>query len=128
MAEDLTRNPWDELVEILESRDADRLHEFLEQIGPAETARAISRLDQEYQTRLLLLLEPADAADLIEDIPGCVFAERCPFAIADCRRVFPDFKEVAPEHFVACIRTEHIDEFRQQAGDKRTWESSKSKI
>ena len=45
MAEDLTRNPWDELVEILESRDADRLHEFLEQIGPAETARAISRLE-----------------------------------------------------------------------------------
>ncbi len=42
MAEDLARNPWDELVEILESRDGDRLHGFLEQIGPAETARAIS--------------------------------------------------------------------------------------
>ncbi len=69
MAEDLARNPWDELVEILESRDGDRLHEFLEQIGPAETARAISRLEPEYQSRLLLLLEPADAADLIEDIP-----------------------------------------------------------
>ncbi len=69
MAEEFVRNPWEELHEILEARDAERLHDYLEQIGPAETARAISRMDQEYQTRLLLLLEPADAADLIEDIP-----------------------------------------------------------
>jgi peptide/nickel transport system ATP-binding protein len=74
-----------------------------------------------------LISIPGSPPNLIEDIPGCVFAERCPFAIADCSRIFPDFMEVAPEHFAACIRTDQIDEFRQRAGDKRTWESSKSK-
>jgi peptide/nickel transport system ATP-binding protein len=74
-----------------------------------------------------LISIPGSPPNLLGDVPGCVFAERCPFKVTDCRGVLPDFKEVAPGHFVACIRTEHIDEFRQQAGDKRTWESSKSK-
>jgi peptide/nickel transport system ATP-binding protein len=74
-----------------------------------------------------LISIPGSPPNLIGDIPGCVFAERCPFAIADCNHVFPDFKEVSPGHFAACIRTDHIDEFRQRAGDKSTWESSKSK-
>jgi peptide/nickel transport system ATP-binding protein len=74
-----------------------------------------------------LISIPGSPPNLLGDIPGCVFAARCPFAVADCYSVWPHFKEVAPGHFAACIRTEHIDEFRQQAGDKRTWESSKSK-
>lgn len=69
MAEESARNPWEELHKILAARDPHRLHDYLEGIGPAETARAISRMDQEDQTRLLLLLEPADAADLIEEVP-----------------------------------------------------------
>jgi len=74
-----------------------------------------------------LISIPGSPPNLIGDIPGCVFAERCPFAIADCNHVYPAFQEVAPGHFAACIRTDHIDEFRQRAGDKRTWESSTSK-
>jgi oligopeptide/dipeptide ABC transporter ATP-binding protein len=35
---------------------------------------------------------------------GCVFRTRCPFAIADCARVVPPLREIAPGHFKACIR------------------------
>jgi oligopeptide/dipeptide ABC transporter ATP-binding protein len=35
---------------------------------------------------------------------GCVFRTRCPFAIAECARVVPALREVAPGHFKACIR------------------------
>ncbi len=34
--------------------------------------------------------------------PGCRFAKRCKYAIPRCFEVQPDFKEVAPGHFVAC--------------------------
>ena len=35
---------------------------------------------------------------------GCVFHPRCPLAIADCRHVVPEFREVTPGHWAACIR------------------------
>ncbi len=35
---------------------------------------------------------------------GCVFRTRCPFAIDDCAKVVPPVREVAPQHFKACIR------------------------
>lgn len=34
--------------------------------------------------------------------PGCRFAGRCPYATDRCRQESPEFKEVAPGHFVAC--------------------------
>jgi oligopeptide/dipeptide ABC transporter ATP-binding protein len=35
---------------------------------------------------------------------GCVFHPRCPIAIDACKKTVPDFREVRPEHRVACIR------------------------
>jgi oligopeptide/dipeptide ABC transporter ATP-binding protein len=35
---------------------------------------------------------------------GCVFHPRCPMAIADCQSVVPEFREVKPGHWAACIR------------------------
>jgi oligopeptide/dipeptide ABC transporter ATP-binding protein len=35
---------------------------------------------------------------------GCRFHTRCPDAIAECSRIDPDLREVAPGHTVACIR------------------------
>jgi len=34
--------------------------------------------------------------------PGCRFAARCPFVKEECRTVTPEFREVEPDHFVAC--------------------------
>lgn len=33
---------------------------------------------------------------------GCRFHTRCPYAVERCREEVPAFREVAPEHFVAC--------------------------
>ena len=37
---------------------------------------------------------------------GCVFRTRCRYAIAPCAETVPEFREVAPGHFKACIRDE----------------------
>jgi magnesium transporter len=65
---DASLEPWERLRRILEQGDAGTLVGFLDSLGPAETARAISRLEQEEQSRLLTLLDPADAAEVIEDV------------------------------------------------------------
>jgi peptide/nickel transport system ATP-binding protein len=74
-----------------------------------------------------LISIPGSPPNLIEDIPGCVFSSRCPFAVPECDVQRPEFREVRPQHFAACIRTDHVEEFRQRAGDKETWTSSRSK-
>ena len=33
---------------------------------------------------------------------GCVFHTRCPAAMESCKHIVPEFKEVKPDHFVAC--------------------------
>ncbi|HWO72331.1 MAG TPA: dipeptide ABC transporter ATP-binding protein [Dehalococcoidia bacterium] len=35
---------------------------------------------------------------------GCVFHTRCPIAIDECRQVVPEWREVQPNHWVACHR------------------------
>jgi magnesium transporter len=67
--------PWEKLHETLDEGDGARLKAFLDELGPAETARAISRLAKEDQSRVLMLLEPAQAADLLEDVPEAQAAD-----------------------------------------------------
>jgi oligopeptide/dipeptide ABC transporter ATP-binding protein len=35
---------------------------------------------------------------------GCVFHPRCPIAVAECRTIVPDLREIKPGHQAACIR------------------------
>ena len=72
-----------------------------------------------------LISIPGSPPNLLEDIPGCVFAYRCPFKIPECETSRPPDIEIKPGHFVHCIRTDHVAEFRKLAGDKKTWQSSK---
>jgi peptide/nickel transport system ATP-binding protein len=73
-----------------------------------------------------LISIPGSPPDLIDEIPGCIFEARCPFSIPDCGNARPEEREVKKGHFAACIRTEHVERFRIMAGDKDTWQSSKS--
>ena len=86
-------------------------------LGLKNAFPSIKALDRE------LISIPGSPPNLIEDIPGCVFAFRCPFAIAECKGQRPPDLEVRPNHFVHCIRTDKVEEFRKQAGDKKTWQS-----
>ena len=89
-------------------------------LGLKNAFPSIRALDRE------LISIPGSPPNLLEDIPGCLFAFRCPFVTPECREARPPDLEVKPDHFVACIRTDHVEEFRKLAGDKKTWQSSKS--
>ena len=41
---------------------------------------------------------------------GCPFRTRCPYATEACSESMPEFKEVSKDHFVACHRTEEINQ------------------
>ena len=43
---------------------------------------------------------------------GCVFHTRCPIAIEDCQLEMPELREVAPDHWVSCIRVDGYDQAR----------------
>jgi oligopeptide transport system ATP-binding protein len=38
--------------------------------------------------------------------PGCVFHPRCPLAVAECKQVRPELRELRPNHWVACSQVE----------------------
>lgn len=40
---------------------------------------------------------------------GCPFRTRCPYAAEKCAQEVPEFKEVAPGHFVACHRVDELN-------------------
>jgi len=45
---------------------------------------------------------------LKEEIPGCLFAERCGFATDICRREMPPFEEKAAAHYAACFHSDQV--------------------
>ncbi|WP_339095647.1 ABC transporter ATP-binding protein [Deinococcus sp. VB343] len=53
--------------------------------------------------RQRIILE-GDIPSPINPPSGCVFRTRCRYAIADCANIVPELREVAPQHFKACIR------------------------
>ena len=61
--------PWVTLEKLLIEGDTQNLNEFLDSISPAETAWSVSHLDEEHRKRLLVLLHPEDAADVLHDLP-----------------------------------------------------------
>ena len=73
-----------------------------------------------------LISIPGSPPNLVEEIRGCPFAPRCPFAVPECLEGRPEFREVRPDHFVACTQTHRVEEIRRLAGEKKTWQSLKS--
>jgi magnesium transporter len=82
MTQDFHQETWEQLEAILAAGDAHKLRAYLDLLPPGETARALSRLHEEDQTRVLTLLPPeraallleelsaTQAADLLEDLPA----------------------------------------------------------
>ena len=107
---------------IMEQADAmelfnDTYHPY--SLGLKNAFPSIKALDRE------LISIPGSPPNLSGDLPGCVFALRCPFATRECENERPPDLEIKPNHFVHCIHTDKVDEFRERAGDKKTWQSSK---
>ena len=51
---------------------------------------------------------PGSPPDLIELLPGCKFAPRCPYAVERCRVEEPTPEEVGPGHLVACYNWNQV--------------------
>ncbi len=72
---DQPQRPWENIQQLIDAGEAAPLFDFIDQMSPTETARAISRLSAENQGRLFQLLTPSDAAEIIEDISDAQAAD-----------------------------------------------------
>lgn len=46
---------------------------------------------------------PGSPPSLVSPPPGCAFHPRCPYALEKCKIKSPEFKEIEPQHKVACL-------------------------
>lgn len=73
--------PWTQIEQVIDAGEPARLEAFLKRLAPADTPYAINRLSEPHQTKLLSMVRPelaaqlmehledAQAADLIEELP-----------------------------------------------------------
>jgi magnesium transporter len=60
---------WETLVNLIERGEPAAVETFIGGLTPVETALAMSRLEDELRTRLINLLAPEEAADMLRDLP-----------------------------------------------------------
>ena len=75
-----------------------------------------------------LISIPGAPPDLLNPPSGCRFNERCPFATDKCREEDPGLREVAKEHLVSCHYPEKVEEFRELAKKRETWDAVADRI
>ncbi len=94
---------------IVETADT---HGLLHDSRHPYTCGLINSLPAEHDTRTRL--EPIHGAppNLAQEIVGCPFAPRCPYATDVCRSVLPEMSEVAPGHQVRCHHADPTDRAR----------------
>ncbi len=67
MSDELDQSsPWQQLEDLIESGQGDRIASFLESLPAGETAHTIVRMEEDKRKRLLELLPTDEAADLVE--------------------------------------------------------------
>jgi peptide/nickel transport system ATP-binding protein len=65
--------------------------------------RSIPRIDKAATRKTRLESIAGVVPSLLDPMPGCRFAPRCPFARADCLEASPPLREIAAGHKVACV-------------------------
>ncbi len=86
---------------MFEKAESDRL--FENPLHPYTKAllSAIPVPDASYKGKEATVMQ-GEVTSPINPPDGCRFARRCPFASERCRQENPTYKEVEPNHFVAC--------------------------
>jgi len=74
-----------------------------------------------------IIFIPGSPPHLINPPKGCRFYERCPFSAEICKDTEPEYREVEKGHYSACHFTDKVDEFRELAQKRETWEHILSK-
>jgi peptide/nickel transport system ATP-binding protein len=67
---------------------------------------AVPKPDPKYESERIIMT--GDVADPSNPPPGCYFHPRCQYAIDICHQEEPEFRELKPDHFVACHRAEEL--------------------
>lgn len=62
-------SPWQELAALVSGGDRERVRDFVAELDPLQTVRAVAQLREDDRSGLIALLEPAAAADVLEHIP-----------------------------------------------------------
>ncbi len=67
---------------------------------------AVPKADPLYKSDRIVM--QGDVADPSNPPSGCYFHPRCRYAIDVCREKTPEFRELRPDHYVACHRAEEL--------------------
>jgi len=92
----INEEPWERLVNLIETADPDALSVYLNSLSSLDAVRAISRLDQEEQSKMLVMLEPGEAAHLISEMPE-----------SDIREIIEDLNPLHATPIVQEMRSDH---------------------
>ncbi len=68
---------------------------------------AVPKADPLYESERIVM--QGDVADPSNPPSGCYFHPRCSYAQEICKLQTPEFRELKPDHFVACHRAEELD-------------------
>lgn len=67
---------------------------------------SVPKPDPKYQSERIIM--QGDVADPSNPPPGCYFHPRCRYAKDICSQKAPEWRELKPDHFVACHRAEEL--------------------
>ncbi len=91
---------------VVEMADAEEL--YLNPLHPYTEAllSAVPKPDPLYKSERILM--QGDVADPSNPPPGCYFHPRCQYAGDICSKQTPEFRELKPDHWVACHRADEL--------------------
>jgi len=91
---------------LVEMADAETL--YLTPLHPFTDAlmSSVPKADPKYKSDRIIM--QGDVADPSNPPPGCYFHPRCRYAIDRCKTEAPVFRELKPDHFVSCHRSEEL--------------------
>ncbi len=79
----------------------DPLHPYTEAL-----MSSVPKPDPKYQSERIVM--QGDVADPSNPPPGCYFHPRCRYAVDKCKTEAPEYRQLKPDHFVACHRAEEL--------------------
>jgi len=68
---------------------------------------SVPKPDPKYQSERIVM--EGDVADPSNPPSGCYFHPRCRYAIDVCKQDPPEFRQLKPDHYVACHRAEELE-------------------